>query len=105
VAPHICHRIWDELAPAFAALLGRPFGAIDVAPWPQHDEAALQQDEIKLVIQVNGKLRGEVLVAAGADNATIQAAALANAEAIRFMEGKPAKKVIVVKGKLVNIVV
>jgi leucyl-tRNA synthetase len=63
------------------------------------------QSEIELVVQVNGKLRGKITVAVDADQASIEATALANADVQRFMEGKPAKKVILVKGKLVNIVV
>ncbi|HET8730743.1 MAG TPA: leucine--tRNA ligase [Moraxellaceae bacterium] len=105
VVPHISHALWQALGARFAALLGTPDVAILDAGWPVHDDAALVRDSIELVIQVNGKLRGKVSVPASADNAAIEAAALANADAQRFMEGKPAKKVIVVKGKLVNIVV
>ena len=104
VVPHISHALWADLADAFARLLGTPATALLDAGWPVHDEAALKRDSIELVIQVNGKLRGKITVAADADNASIEAAALANPDAQRFMEGKPAKKVIVVKGKLVNIV-
>ena len=75
------------------------------APWPAVDAAALLQDEIELVLQVNGKLRGAITVAAGADQATIEAAALANADFIKFANGAPVKRVIVVKGRLVNVVV
>jgi len=99
VAPHITHALWTELG--FATALG---DLLD-APWPQVDEAALVQDEIELMLQVNGKLRGAVKVAAAADKATIEAAALAHPEFIRFGEGKPAKKVIIVPGRLVNVVV
>ena len=105
VTPHIGHSLWEALRPALETLLGKETRELGVESWPQHDESALTQDEIELVIQVNGKLRGKVALAASADNATMEAAALASPEAIRFMEGKPAKKVIVVKGKLVNIVV
>jgi leucyl-tRNA synthetase len=75
------------------------------AGWPAVDEAALVQDEIELVLQVLGKTRGSVLVPAGADKAAIEAIALAAPESVRWMEGKPAKKVVVVPGRLVNIVV
>jgi leucyl-tRNA synthetase len=64
----------------------------------------LKQDEIELMVQVNGKLRGAIRVPAEADKASIEAAALANADAVKFMEGRLAKKVIVVPGRLVNIV-
>jgi leucyl-tRNA synthetase len=63
------------------------------------------QDEIELVLQVNGKLRGQLRVPATADRAAIEAAAVAHPECIRFAEGKPAKKVVVVPGRLVNVVV
>lgn len=98
VCPHITHALWNELG--YAADLG---GIID-APWPQVDAAALVQDEIELMVQVNGKLRGSIKVAKDADKATIEAAAVANESAARFIEGAP-KKIIVVPGKLVNIVV
>jgi leucyl-tRNA synthetase len=104
VVPHISHALWTDLADAFARQLGTPAEALLDAGWPLHDDAALKRDSIELVIQVNGKLRGKITVAADADNAAIEAAALANPDAQRFMEGKPAKKVIIVKGKLVNIV-
>ncbi|MFZ6847057.1 leucine--tRNA ligase [Undibacterium sp. RuRC25W] len=97
VCPHITHALWQELG--FAAELGE---LID-APWPTIDEAALVQDEIELMIQVNGKLRGSIKVAKDADKATIEATALANEAVQRFLEGAP-KKIIVVPGKLVNIV-
>jgi leucyl-tRNA synthetase len=98
VCPHITHALWNELG--YAKDLG---GIID-APWPQVDAAALVQDEIELMVQVNGKLRGSIKVAKDADKATIEAAAVANESAARFIEGTP-KKIIVVPGKLVNIVV
>jgi len=97
VCPHITHALWQELG--FAAELGE---LID-APWPVIDEAALVQDEIELMIQVNGKLRGSIKVAKDADKATIEATALASESVQRFIEGAP-KKIIVVPGKLVNIV-
>jgi leucyl-tRNA synthetase len=97
--PHIAHGLWTELG--FAAELG---DLLD-APWPKVDEAALVQDEIELMLQVNGKLRGSVKVPAAADKAAIEAAALANEEFQKFSEGKPVKKLIVVPGRLVNVVV
>ena len=98
-APHITHALWRELG------LQRVHGEIIDAPWPQVDEAALVQDEIELVLQIGGKLRGAIRVPAGADRASIEAAALATPEFARFGEGKPAKKVVVVPGRLVNVVV
>ncbi len=97
--PHIAHTLWTELG--FAAELG---DLLD-APWPAVDEAALVQDEIDLVLQVNGKLRGSLKVPAGADKAAIEAAALAHAEFLKFSEGKAPKKVVIVPGRLVNVVV
>ena len=99
VAPHIAHALWQELG--YAAALGE---VID-APWPAVDEAALRRDEIELVLQVNGKLRGAIRVPSGADRAAIEAAALANVDFLRFAEGRPPKKVVVVPGRLVNVVV
>ena len=75
------------------------------ANWPEVCEDALKQDEIELMVQVNGKLRGSIKVAADAAKADIEAIALASEAAQKFMEGKPAKKVVVVPGRLVNIVV
>jgi leucyl-tRNA synthetase len=96
IAPHICHTLWIELG----------YGPdILQAAWPEPLDAALVQDEQELVLQVNGKHRGSVKVKVGADKTVIEAAALANEVAQKFMEGKPAKKVIVVPGRLVNIVV
>jgi leucyl-tRNA synthetase len=98
VAPHITHVLWQELGYA------QTFGDILDAAWPQVDAAALEQAEIELMIQVNGKLRGSIVVAKDADKAMIEAAALANETVQKFIEGTP-KKIIVVPGKLVNIVV
>ena len=96
IAPHICHALWVELG----------YGTdILAAPWPEPVEAALVQDEEELVLQVNGKHRGSVKVRVGADRTAIEAVALASEAALKFMEGKPAKKVVVVPGRLVNIVV
>ena len=99
VCPHVTHAIWVHLG-YFAEA-----GDLLDAPWPEVDASALQQDEIELVLQVNGKLRGSVTVPAGADKAAIEAAALASEAFIRQAAGAPAKKVIVVPGRLVNIVV
>ncbi|GAA3985756.1 leucine--tRNA ligase [Comamonas faecalis] len=97
--PHITHALWSELG--YAGVLG---DLLD-APWPQVDAGALVQDELELVLQVNGKLRGSVCVPASADKAAIEAAALANPDAQKFVQGATPKKVVVVPGRLVNIVV
>ena len=99
-APHIAYVLWRELG------FERALGDLLDAPWPQVDDAALVQDEIEYVLQINGKLRGSVKVAAGADPAAIEAAALASPEFVRFAEGKPVKKVVVPPGRqLINVVV
>jgi len=97
ITPHITHALWRELGYANAS------GDILDAEWPQVDAAALEQSEIELMIQVNGKLRGSITVAKDADKASIEAAALANENVQKFLAGPP-KKVIVVPGKLINIV-
>ncbi len=97
--PHITHTLWSELG--YAATVG---DLLD-APWPRADEAALQRDEIELVLQVNGKLRGSVTVPAGADKAAIEAAALASEAFQKAANGAAPKKVVVVPGRLVNVVV
>ncbi|MGM9515481.1 leucine--tRNA ligase [Roseateles sp. DB2] len=97
--PHIAHTLWQELG--FAAQLG---DLLDAA-WPTVDESALVQDEIELMLQVNGKLRGSLKVPAGADKAAIEAAALAHEKFAEFSGGQAPKKVVVVPGRLVNVVV
>jgi leucyl-tRNA synthetase len=98
-APHIAHALWSELG--YAQRLG---DLLD-APWPAVDEGALVQDRIELMLQVNGKLRGAIVVPAQADKAAIEAAALASPDFAKFADGKPPKKVVVVPGRLVNVVV
>jgi leucyl-tRNA synthetase len=96
--PHITHALWTELG--FGAT-----GELLDAPWPQVDEGALRQDEIELMLQVNGKLRGSVMVPAGADKSEIEKIALASEAFQKFAGGAAPKKVIVVPGRLVNVVV
>jgi leucyl-tRNA synthetase len=96
IVPHIGQALYAELKPGADAGL---------AAFPKADPAALKQDEIELMVQVNGKLRGAIRVPAAAGNAAIEAAALASGGALRFMEGKTAKKIVIVPGRLVNIVV
>jgi len=97
--PHISDQLWNELG--YAACCG---DLLDVA-WAGVDESALQRDEIELMLQINGKLRGAILVPANADKAQIEAAALASEAFIKQAEGAAPKKVIVVPGRLVNVVV
>jgi leucyl-tRNA synthetase len=96
--PHIAHTLWAELR--YAGALG---DLLD-APWPQVAPDALVQDEIELMLQVNGKLRGAIVVPAGADKAVIEQAALAHEMFQKFANGAAPKKVIVVPGRLVNLV-
>jgi leucyl-tRNA synthetase len=96
IAPHITHALWKELGYGDDIL---------TAPWPQPLEAALVQDEIELVIQVNGKLRGSMTIARDADRGAIEKLALQQPNVQKYLEGVSVKKVIVVPGKLVNVVV
>jgi len=96
IVPHICHALWPQIGGA---------GLVIDAAWPSVDAAALVRDEIELVIQVNGKLRGRVMVPAAADKAAQEAAALASPDVLPYLEGMSIKKVIVVPGRLINIVV
>ncbi|HJT61349.1 MAG TPA: leucine--tRNA ligase, partial [Burkholderiales bacterium] len=96
ITPHVAHHLWRELR----------FGEdIMKAPWPEPDPVALEQDEVELVVQVNGKLRGSIVVPKQADKATIETLALSNANVQRFVAGQHVKKVVVVPGRLVNLVV
>lgn len=98
VVPHITFTLWQlaGYVPQFGELLD--------APWPEVDESALVQNEITLMVQVNGKLRGQVVVPADADKATIESLAVASEAAVKALNGAAPKKIIVVPGRLVNIV-
>ena len=99
IAPHITSALWDELG--FAQAEGTEL--ID-APWPEVNESALEVDEVKYVIQVNGKLRGQIMVPAGASREDIEKAVLAHPDVVRFVGEATVRKVIVVPNKLVNVV-
>lgn len=96
VTPHICHQLWRDL--------GYGEDILD-APWPEPDAGALVQDQIELVVQVNGKKRGSVRVPREADNKAIEGLVLADAEIAHALGGKAVKKFVVVPGRLVNVVV
>ncbi|HUJ53927.1 MAG TPA: leucine--tRNA ligase [Steroidobacteraceae bacterium] len=96
ITPHVCHALWQALG--FSSAL------ID-EPWPRPDAAALAQETHSMVVQVNGKLRAHINVAVQADEAAVRAAALADQHVQRFIAGKAVRRVIVVPGKLVNVVV
>jgi len=97
IVPHICHVLWQYLNPAAGLILDQS--------WPQADTDALVRDQIELVVQVNGKLRGRVFVPADADRNEVEKTAMDDENVKRFTEGNAIVKVIVVPGKLVNIVV
>ncbi|WP_323121471.1 leucine--tRNA ligase [Burkholderia alba] len=99
VVPHITYQLWQTLGYA------DEFGSLLDAPWPKVDEAALEQAEIELVLQVNGKVRGALKIAKAASREDIEAAAIADDGFAKFSEGRPPKKIIIVPGRLVNVVV
>ena len=96
VLPHVCHVLWQRLGHA---------EPVDRAAWPRVDEQALKKDVIEMVVQVNGKKRASIQVAAGMDNAGIEKVALGHESVMRFVENKKIVKIIVVPNRIVNIVV
>ena len=96
IVPHICHELWHAL--------GHENAAVNVA-WPEPDLSALVRDTVEIVVQVNGKVRGRISVAADSDKETISAAALSDDNVRRFVGDKQILKTIVVPGRLVNVVV
>jgi len=95
IVPHICHTLWSELGGT---------GSVMDHPWPELDKSALVRDSIEMVVQVNGKVRARMEVATSADQESIEALALAQDNVQKFLDGNTVRKVIVVPGKLVNIV-
>jgi leucyl-tRNA synthetase len=95
IVPHVCHHLWIALGGS---------GDPSYAPWPVVDEAALVRDSVELVVQVNGKVRAKMTVAADITREDAEAEALQQSNVQRFLEGVTVRKVIVVPGKLVNIV-
>ena len=96
VTPHVCHHLWQ--------VLGHPETLLEDVPFPQADPAALVRDAVTLAVQVNGKLRGTIEMAVDAPREAVEAAALAEPNVVKFMDGLTVRKVIVVPGKIVNIV-
>ena len=96
IVPHFAEELWEALGHQTSVLL---------APWPQYREDALEKDELLIVVQVNGKLRGRFQVAKDTDEETVKELALNDDRAKKFINGKTIKKIIVVKNKLVNVVV
>jgi leucyl-tRNA synthetase len=95
IVPHVCHSLWQALGGE---------GDVMNAAWPAADEAALVRDSIEMVVQVNGKVRAKMQVPADADKAAVESLALGQDNVQRFLDGVTVRKVIVVPGKLVNIV-
>ncbi len=98
VVPHITWQLWNELG------LVAPFGDLLDAPWPVVDAAALVTDELELVLQVNGKLRGSIKIKREASKEEIEQVAVGHESVLKHLEGRSPKRVIVVPGKLVNVV-
>lgn len=96
ITPHICHHLWQTL--------GHNEAIVNVS-WPTIDETALKQDKIELMVQVNGKLRAKISVEADAEQKDVEAQAFADENVQRFTDGKEVRKVILVPGRLLNIVV
>jgi leucyl-tRNA synthetase len=99
-APHLTSELWQTLAEKFPGV----GGDITEQPWPEHDEQLLVEDEIEIVLQVNGKLRDKITVALDATDAALEAAALANKKVQNAVGGQMIRKVVVVPKKLVNVV-
>jgi len=99
VTPHISHALWQVLGHSIGP------GPLDDHAWPQADVSALAKDSVTLAVQVNGKLRGTIDVAVGAARDEIERSALAEPKVAEFVAGQTPKKIIVVPGKIVNIVV
>ena len=96
ITPHICHKLWQ--------LLGHDKWVVNEL-WPEIDEIALLQDKIELMVQVNGKLRSKISVSTEADKNVVEELAIADDNVSKFIDGKEIRKIIVVPGRLVNIVV
>jgi leucyl-tRNA synthetase len=96
VAPHIAEEMWSRL--------GKPY-SIHTQAWPEVDEEAAREDEITLVVQVNGKVRDRITLPAGVSEENARAAALASEQVQRHLEGRDPRQVIYVPGRLINVVV
>jgi leucyl-tRNA synthetase len=96
MAPHAAEELWQVLGHA---------QTLAYEPWPGYDPALLKDEEVEVPVQINGKLRGKVVVPADADGARIESAARGDERIAALLEGKTIRKVVVVPGKLVNFVV
>jgi len=95
-APHLAEELWERLGHAHS---------LAYEPWPQYDDELAREKQIELAVQVNGKVKDRIVVAAEADEESIRAVALANEKVVATLAGKTPRKVIVIKSRLVNIVV
>jgi leucyl-tRNA synthetase len=95
-APHIAEEIWQKLGGS---------KSIFNEPWPQWDEALTKEDEIELVVQINGKLRNRIMIPSDMDEDAVRDKALQDKKIAQYIDDKPVKKIIVIKRKLVNIVI
>ena len=95
-APHVASELWERL-------VGTP--ALDSVPWPEHDAAALVRDSIEVAVQINGKVRSRIVIAATAPQADAIAAALADSKVIAELAGRAPRKTVYVPGRLVSVVV
>jgi len=96
VVPHISHALWQ--------VLGHAETVLEDQPWPRADPAALVRDSVTMAVQINGKLRATIELAANASNEEAEAVARAQPQVVHFLEGMSVRKVVVVPGKIVNIV-
>jgi leucyl-tRNA synthetase len=94
--PHVTSELWDKSVAQ---------SALDDMPWPAHDPAALAQDTVELAVQINGKVRGRIVVAVGTPEDAIVRSALADERVARELAGRAPRKTVVVPGRLVNVVV
>ena len=94
-APHLTEELWERI--------GAEGSCLD-QPWPEYDESLLVEDEVEMVVQINGKVRSKITVAASASKDEVEAAAQADEKVQGHVEGKTVRKIIVVPGRLVNIV-
>ncbi len=104
-APHIAEELWERLAVIGGVSVPATGSVVADLPWPKYDPAYLIEDELELPVQVNGKLRDKIVIKKDATKEETEKAALAAPEVAKWTDGKPVKKVVVVPGKLVNIVV
>jgi len=96
ITPHLCHHLWQ--------LVGGSDVNVEDAPWPVVDDSAMIEDEKLIIVQVNGKLRAKITVAADASKEDVEALGLNNESVLKFTDGNTIRKVIYIPGKLLNIV-